>query len=206
MARLLAALIMTTALATAQDKEIKPLKAGDPVPANFRAFLATDERFEKDSPKNRPKKMHDLVTDNGLNPVLAVFVRSTPAADAPAAKLARQMSELVKTYKPERLGAFVMFLTLDKEYPEEDGRDAKAKPLEDLAAQLQCGNVPFGLAAKSSPATSAWGLSETDEITIIFYDRMVVKKVWTFTTDKPPTEADLKALSEYLAGELKPKR
>ena len=112
----------------------------------------------------------------------------------------------MKTFKPERLGAFMIFLTLDKEYPEEEGRDAKAKPAEDLSAQLQSGNVPFGLAAKKSAATAAWGLGDKDEIVVLYYDRMVVKKVWTFAADKLPTDDDIKAIGKYVEGELKPKR
>src|SRR5438552_3088754 len=147
MVRTILAVFVISALALAQEEApaAKPLKAGDKVPDTFRAFLAADQRFEKDSPRNRAKKMHDLVTDNGLNPVLVAFSRQEPKADSATAKLAKQMSSLVTTFKPERLGGFVVFLTLDKEYPEEDNRDAKAEAAENLSKQLQSANVPFAL-------------------------------------------------------------
>jgi len=197
--------MLFSCVALAQDPAVAGLKAGDAVPETFRAFLAADSRFEKDSPKNRAKKMHDLVTDNGLNPVLVAFVRSVPAADTPAAKLARRMSELVETYKPERLGGFMIFLTLDKEYQQEENRDPKAKAAEDLSAQLQSGNVPFGLAAKESAATKAWGLSDKDEIVVVYYNRLRVQKVWSFAADKL-TDEEIKAIGTYVNGELKSKR
>src|SRR5438552_5405126 len=99
MVRTILAVFVISALALAQEDApaSKPLKAGDKVPDTFRAFLAADQRFEKDSPKNRARKMHDLVTDNGLNPVLVAFSRQPPEAEKPVAKLARQMSTLVTT-------------------------------------------------------------------------------------------------------------
>ncbi len=200
-------ILLFSTLASAQEgAAVKPLKAGDPIPQTFRAFLAADQRFEKDSPKNRPKKLHDLVTDNGLNPVLVAFVRTAPAADTPAAKLARAMSGLVTTFKPERLGAFMLFITLDKEYQLEENRDPKAEAAANLSAQLQSGNVPFGLAAKESDATKAWGLSANEEIVVIYYNRMIVQKVWTFAADKLPTDDDIKAIQSCVETQLKPKR
>ena len=203
---LMMAATCTIVLAQDDAPTAKPLKAGDAVPGNFRAFLAADARFEKDSPKNRVAKMHDLIADNGLNPVLGVFSRTAPAADTPVARLAKQMSALVTTFKPERLGAFVIFLTLDKEYQEEDNRDPKAEAAANLSAQLQTGNVPFGLAAKSSKATAAWGLSDKEEVVVVFYNRMIVKKIWSFTAEKPPTDEDLKVINAYVESELKPKK
>lgn len=205
MIRVLAACGLFGLVAVAQDAP-KPLKPGDAVPAAFRAFIAADERYEKGNPNNRVNKLHDPVTDNGLNPVLCAFVRSEPAADSPAAQLARQMSSLVADFKADRLGGFMIFLTLDKEYQEQENRDPKAEAVANLSTQLQSGNVPFGLAPRTSAATEAWGLGESDEIVVIYYNQMVVKQVWRFTADKPPTADDLKAIAEFVRGELKPKR
>ncbi|CAN5550998.1 hypothetical protein BH11PLA2_BH11PLA2_05350 [soil metagenome] len=214
--RALMTVLLLSVLATAQDETpVRPLKAGDPVPANFRAFVAADERFEKGSPRNRISKMHDLVTDNGLNPVVVVFSRQDTApdkaaTDQPVAKatsaLASELSRLVTKYKPDRLGAFVNFITLDKEYQEQENRDPKAIATAALSAQLQTGNVPFTLAAKKSANTAAWGLDDKADITVVYYDRMVVKNVWTFAADKPPTAEDIKAIAAAVETDLKPKK
>jgi hypothetical protein len=199
------AVLMVPLIAFAQESG-KPLKENDAVPSNFRAFVVSDQRYEKDSPRNRIHKMHDLVTDNGLNPVLAAFSRQQPQADNATAKLAKAMSALATTYKPDRLGAFVMFLTLDKEYPEEDDRDKKVKAVDDLPTQLASGNVPFAMSPRKSAATAAWGLDEKDEIVVMYYNRMVVQKVWKFTAEKPPTDEDIKAIGAYVDSQLKAKR
>jgi hypothetical protein len=206
MLRAMAVLTIVGLNAIAQD--IAPaaaLKAGDPVPANFRAFVAADARFEKGSPRNRQNKLHDLVADNALNPTIAVFSRTAPAADTPAAKVTAVLTKLVTDFKAERLGAFVNFITLDKEYQNEEGRDAKAAAAAALSTQLNSGNVPFTLAEKKSAATAAWGLDDKTDLLIVYYDRMTVKKVWSFTADKTPTTDDLKSLTTTIEADFKKK-
>jgi hypothetical protein len=208
--------------------------AADPpaVPGPYRAFVVTDARYDKWVPKaadeakgggakadrkarqstrNRAGMMHDLVTDTGLNPGLAVFARSVPAAtDAPVAKLADRLDALVSARQADRLTAFVVFLTLGKEYPEDEGRDAKRAEVEKLADQLadqsatkmQPFRVPFALAAAKSEATDAWGLKDTAEVTVVFFHRMRVIGRWEFTADKPIDDAAVKAITDAVNKEL----
>ncbi|MBA4062880.1 MAG: hypothetical protein C0501_04075 [Isosphaera sp.] len=105
----------------------------DAVPSAFRMFLVTDARFKplenpdgtplKDkngndvpNPKNRPNKIHCLVCEYGLNPVVAVFVRPDAKDLGPesgVAKLATRLNALVPKYRSDKLSGFVAFLNLD---------------------------------------------------------------------------------------------
>lgn len=186
---------LTAGLAAAADA---------PVPGPFRAFIAVDERYDKGNTRNRAGRMHDLVTDAGLNPTVAVFARQVPqAADAPLARLAVQLEKLVAAHRADRLGAFVLFLTLEKEYPEADKRAEKADELRKLAAQLKTGGVPFGLAAAKGPGADAWKLADGAEVTVVFFHKMGVVKRWEFTADKPLTDEEAKQVEAAVAAELK---
>ena len=148
------------------------------VPGPFRSFIVTDFRTDpvKDA-RNRTAKMHDLVTENGLNPVLAVFTRTTPEkADVPLARLILRANSLVSQFKADRLGAFVVFLTLTKEYPEDDQRKAKADAVDGFSKQVKASGVPFGLAAGAGDAAKKFDLKDGQDLTVVFYHRMKVVK------------------------------
>lgn len=194
------ALLATPALA--QDGG-KPLNVGDAIPGPFRVFVTSDDRFDSKSPNVRTGKMHCFICEAELNPTVAVFSRSVPTAESPVIKVAATLNELVTAYRSDRFGAFVAFLTLAKDYPEEEGRDEKANKVKDVAAQAKTTGVPYGVAAGKSAATDLYGLQESDDITIIFFDRMKVIYKKTFTADKPPTADDLKALTDEVKKQLK---
>ncbi len=203
------ATIALTAIAVAQVPPTAAPEAGS-VPGVFRSFIVADERFEKGSPRNRDNKMHCLVCDNSLNPVVAVFARTVPEkTDSGLAKLLTQLDQLVIDYRGERFGAFAIFLTLGKEYPEEDARDAKVKPVRDLFEGLKknstlarAGNVPFGLAAGKSEMTDAWKLQETEDVTVVLYHRMKILNQWTFTADKPISDDEIKTITAAAVKEI----
>lgn len=178
------------------------------IPTGFRAFVAADDRYEKGSPRNRADKMHDLVTDNALNPVVAVFSRQPPGTTPEVSKLAVKLNELAtdKELKAGRFGAFVAFLTLGKEYPEDEKRDEAAKQAKDLAAQLKTLAVPFAVAAGKSEQVDAWGIGEKDTLTVVFYREMKVLQKWTFTTEKPLGDEDVKAIAAAVEKELRAKK
>ncbi|MCE9565255.1 MAG: hypothetical protein K8U57_24750 [Planctomycetes bacterium] len=217
---------------TAQEpKTVPDLKLElppDVVPGTFRMFLVKDGRYEplkdiegkllkgptgKDiqSPKNREGKIHCLVCENGLAPMVAAFVRTDAkdlGPDSGVGKLAKGLNALVPKYRADKLSGFVAFLQLesgpkvvtvkskrpdgtefeekieqDMEYPDEDDkkRDEFSENIGALAAGLNVPNVPFGLAPKKSKANTAWGVKDTDEVTVIVYYRMRrVGMAWTF--------------------------
>src|SRR5262245_3919382 len=114
--------------------------AGQPgsfVATTFRAFIVADDRWPPEvdaktqkktaDPKDRTNKIHDLVTEFGLNPTIAIFVRTDLdklKGDATSGrfgvgKLATEVNNLLTdkvhngVYKGARLAGFVMFLKLD---------------------------------------------------------------------------------------------
>lgn len=191
----------------------------DVVPATFRAFLVTDGRFtavktpdgkEQTDPRNRTGKIHCLVCENGLAPVIAIFVRADPTTlgrDKGVAELVTRANAMIANpkYRANKLAAFVMFLRLesgtktvtvktmqdggevetkvkqDLEYPDDENRDEQAAKVRDFAVALNTPYVPFGLAAEKSKALTEWGIKDTDEVTVVVYYRLrKVAAPWTF--------------------------
>lgn len=218
-----------------------PKLPADVVPSTFRAFLVTDGRFPpvktdgkvEPDPRNRQGKIHCLVCENGLAPVVAVFVRSDLDALNPAgglAKLTKRLDTMIPKYRADKLAAFVMFLRLqggtkvvvvrtkqadgkevetkveqDLEFPDDERRDEYAKKILAFATALNVPNVPFGLAAEKSKALTGWGVKDTDEITVVVYNRMrLVGKPWAFARDADLTDAKideiLKSVEEAITG------
>lgn len=132
--------LLATLSGPALCQDAPDANAGQPgsfVSTTFRAFIVADDRWppEVDSktqkktpdPKDRTNKIHDLVTENGLNPVVAIFVRTdldrlkgdATAGRFAAGKLALEVNNLLTDkahnglYKGARLAGFVMFLRLD---------------------------------------------------------------------------------------------
>jgi hypothetical protein len=218
--------------ARGQEPADKVPVPADAVPSAFRMFLVTDDRFDplkdaennllKDkngepipSPKNRPNKIHCLVCEYGLNPVVAVFVRpdaKTLGPDSGVAKLAKRLNAVIPKNRADKLSGFVAFLNLeggtkvvtvktkradgteveekveqDKEYPDDEKRAEYADAVKSLARALDgVRYVPFGLAPATSKALTAWGVGP-DEVTVVVYNRMRrFGEVWRF-----PKVADL---------------
>src|SRR5262245_22860803 len=117
-------------VAPAQDPKPEPklVLPPDVVPSTFRAFLVTDNRFppvkvvtritdekdkketekvtEQDDPRNRTGKIHCLVCEYGLSPVVAVFVRSEATKLGPksgVARLTKQLDEIIPKYRADKL-------------------------------------------------------------------------------------------------------
>lgn len=194
--------LMSAALIVAQEPG-SGLAPGAAVPGTFRSFIVSDERTDAKNPRNRTNKMHDLVTENGLYPVVAIFSRTTPATpDAPVANLARGLDSLVNKYRADRLGGFAVFLTLTKPYPEDDQRDARAKAVKDLSAQLKLQGVPMSVAAGEGEQIAKWGIADGHDLTIVMYQQLQVKHLWTFAPDKPPTEEEIKTILDTIDQEL----
>lgn len=141
--RLLGLLGLTVAIAATspaqepkKDPPLPPPKPGaqpgDEVPSSFHSFIVTDTRFparevERETgkgrmkvmeadPRDRTGKVHCLVCENGLSPVVAVFVRSDVKAfnaTSGVAKLAQRVDKLIPEYRAQKLAGFVMFLRLE---------------------------------------------------------------------------------------------
>jgi len=209
----------------------------DVVPGTFRMFLVKDARFEplkdldgkllkgptgKDipSPKNREGKIHCLVCENGLAPMVTTYVRTdadSVGPDSGVVKLGKGLNALIPKYRADKLGGYVAFLNLesgpkvvtvktkradgtefeekveqDMEYPDDEMRDKYATAILAAADGLNVPNVPFGLAPAKSRANTAWGVKDTDEVTVIVYYRMRrVGAAFTFEKASDLTDAKI---------------
>jgi hypothetical protein len=215
---LLAAGVAALVGLVAGAQQPKPAIPADVIPSTYRAFLVTDTRFppikegegkdakQRPNPLNRIGKIHCLVCENGLAPVVAVFVRPEAkafGAESGLAKLARGINGLIPKFRSDKLASFVMFLnldggkkaikipgaeggtdtalTVDQEYPDDDKRDTYTAQIREFANAVNTPNVPYGLAANASDANTAWKIGEKDDITVILYYRMrIVGQPWRF--------------------------
>lgn len=219
----LAAGLLLAATAAAQEPKADPSTAqpGEKVPATYRAFLVADDRFppkvsppvkaEDRDPRDRTRKMHDLVGENGLSPVVAVFVRADPGklADTGLVKLVQAVDKKVPLYRADKLAGFVQFLRiegavksvnvnepdgttkvveLEAEFPDDEKRDVYAGEVSQLAKAAAAPNIPFGLVPATGKAAAAWGLKTEDEITVVLYNRLRVIKRWTYPAAGPTDE------------------
>ncbi len=109
---------------------VSAIRHSNVVPATFRAQLVVDNRFspkvaqpkndDDRDPRDRTGKIHCLVCEHGLSPMVAVFVRDTVAIDKLQAtdglsKLIKGADALVQEprNRADKLAAFTMFLKLE---------------------------------------------------------------------------------------------
>lgn len=211
---------LTIAFAGMAQEKSAPAGKHDQISQGFRAIVVAEPRFDikdgrnpipaKDKPGRGPV---DLVTDNGLNPVIAVFVREIPAdASSPLAAVVKKLDELVemKEYKARRLAAYLVFLALKDEFRKDPTLDARVKEVAQFAsgvmpkkttiALAEATETPDGAAMPSVPAqVDAMGIAADDDIVIVFYYKLNVIKRWKFKAAMPPGEADLKDLEAEVA-------
>ena len=215
-------MLVAALAATAQDPPTAPKEKK--VPSTFRAYLVVDKRFpaktpppvkpQDRDPRDRTDKMHCLVCDNGLSPVVAVFVRADPkglARDTSGVvKLAKRVEDLIPKYRADKLAGFVIFLKtegaakppvkvggpeengktveLDAEYPDDENRDEYARDINDVATAANTPNIPFGLASVTSKSATLWEIKPEDEVTVIIYNRLRIVDRWVFKADGPNDE------------------
>ena len=207
------ALLGACASAPAQDK-------AEDVSQGFRAFIIKEPRYPTDDIRNREGKMQDLVTEHGLNPVIAVFSRVVPADAAhPLAAVVKKLDDLAenKDYKVKRLGTYMVFLALKNEFRKDETRDARVKEIAQFAAGVMPKRTTIGLAEATETPDGAeqplvpaqvtkMGIAPEDDIVIVFYNNFSAVKRWKFKADAPPGEDALKALEAEVARVLGPKK
>src|SRR5262245_40133128 len=239
--------------ATAQDPPKEDPKIPlppDVVPATFRMFLVTDKRFEplKDAegkplkgpdgkpmpnPKNREGKIHCLVCEYGLNPVVAVFVRPEAkmlGADSGVGKLIKGLDSLIPKNRADKLAGFVAFLNVeggtkvvtvktkradgteaeekieqDKEYPDDEKRDVYASDIRDFEKALAAPNVPFGLAPTKSKSITAWDIKDDDVTVVVYYHLRRYGEVWRFKSFKDLTDEKVAEILKAAEASFVPK-
>lgn len=162
---------------------------GQLLPAPFRVFAVTGPRAQH---------MHDFFTDRGLNPTVAVIALKAPAnPQEPLAVLLQKLNAAVVSHPNLRLGAFAIFLTLDKDFYDDPQRTNRVAELEGLSKQLELTQVPLGLAHVDAAPVKQYAILTRDDpvnmvrkhqVTVLVYNKHRVLKRFTFTEDKPLTE------------------
>jgi hypothetical protein len=193
---------------------------GAEVTHGFRAYIVQEPRFPAEDIRNRAGKIQDLVTDHGLNPVIAVFSRSIARdANSPHGALVAKLDDLTSEqgWKDRRLGAYMVFLVLANEFRKDDTRDARIQDISQFASGAMPKRVTMGLAeATVTPdgaeqalvpvQVQAMGIGPEDDLVIVFYDRFHVVKRWTFKAGMPPGDADLAAIEAEVEKRLGPRK
>jgi hypothetical protein len=184
--------------ASADEKDAK-------IEAGFRCYIVMDKRYDLKTEQNRTGSFHCPVCEYGLQPVLAVFSRSIPAReDDPVVALIQRQDKLAEKYRAQRLGTFAVFLTLNKDHPDDKDREKSLQAVGLVAQQANVKNVLIGVAEATveeegetvpSPQVKAFHIGNEDDVTVILYHRMTVVDRWKFTKDKPLTAQDLDAVS-----------
>ncbi|MCE9531229.1 MAG: hypothetical protein K8T89_08930 [Planctomycetes bacterium] len=198
-------LALTAIVVSAQDK-------ADPEPASiprgFRMFVVADGRYPVKDEHNRVGKLHCPVTEHGLNTTIGVFVRGVPAKDTDAGVIVlKKLQELAAKYRDKRLGAFIVFLALNKDYNADDTRDLRITEISNIAKAAAAPLVTIGLAeatidgTEPAPQVKAWNLGVDDDITVVFYHRFKIIKRWSLKKDAAPDDL-LKDLEKEAAGLL----
>jgi hypothetical protein len=192
-----------------------PAQEKTEVNGGFRAFVVAEPRFPETDIRNRTGKMPDLVTEHGLNPVVAVFSRTVPNQAAnPLVPVVRTTDALVEKYKARKFGSYLVFLTLPDEYRKalkDNTADAKvaevkqwvngAKPTKTTVALAEATvkNEADTLVPKQ---VTDLGIENDDDLTILFYHQYRVVKRWKYKAGMAPSEEDLKDIQDTVAATL----
>lgn len=193
--------------------------------SGFKAFIDYDQKPVSEQARdirNRSGRMQDLVSEHGLNPVLAVFAKTVPPGDpgSPMVALLKKQDEIATNYYHRRLGAFTVFLALKNIFREDDRdntRDARLKeiarfttgaaPKRTTISLAEATVAPKGESPKVPNQVAKMGIADADDVVIVLYHRLEVVKRWKFPAGTPPTQATLDEIGaevEKLLGKPKP--
>jgi hypothetical protein len=203
-----AVLLTVPAFAADEDKAFKSgPKPGDSVPGPFQPYVVVGKAKFKG-------KIHCPVTESGLNPVVAVFVRSTEATET-VTKLVQQLDEAAVKNELARLGAFVVFLdndikedereadknkaAVDRVLKEDDEREKVAGALEDRFKELKQTSVLHDWVGN---VKSLFKLHDDAEVTVVVYNQNKVLSTHAFRRGEL-TDAGVKAVLEDVAARIK---
>lgn len=167
---------------------------GQLLPGPFRVYAVNGPRA---------KHFHDFFTERDLNPTVAIIALQPPAnAQDPLGVLMQKLDAFAEAHKAEKFGSFAIFLTLDKPYLDELGRDAKVGVIESLIKTLNLkGDMSLGIADQDSQPVKQYGIVTKDDpvnsvkkhvVTVLVFNKQKVEKRFTFTEDKKLDEAAIR--------------
>lgn len=185
-------------------QEVKPLKAGDPLPGAFQVLMVTGDRAGN---------FHCPVCEFDLRPAVLVFVHDVDDINPTLEGFLKKLDALIAKHPKSRIGATVVFLNdgdyrkllqnqinnsakvaeleLTKAILVKEEKEAKIKALA-KAAKLQ--NVTLGLG--SSEELKNYKLDDKAAVTVLFYDKQQVVSVASFPKDKLTDQDADKILKE----------
>jgi hypothetical protein len=150
----------------ADDPPARPgLQPGDDLPGPFQPYNITGKE------KHRGK-FHCLVSENGLNPVVAVFVRGIDVSD-PVLKLLEKLDEFIPRNERIRLGGFVVFMSegLMDVVKEDDEREKESAELNEKINKLK---YVAGALDSFSVVKPLYKLDDQAEVTVVLYNKYKV--------------------------------
>ena len=174
-------------------------QAGQMLPGPFPSYNVTG---------NRAKTFHCLIIEHELNPTVAVFGVNIDAKQPPEPlkTLLTKLEAMTAANKAAKFGAFAIFLNLEKEFYQDNTREAKIADLEGLSESLKLKDVVLGLERPDSPQAVSYGIGKDDKIVVLVYNRHKVLARFTFTDKKPMTDADVTAILDEAAKLLPSKK
>jgi hypothetical protein len=192
--------------AFADDNPVLPgLRPKDEVPGPFYPFNVT-------GPARSKNHFHCLVTERGLDPTVAVFVRGTDP-DATLVSLLEKLDALVQKNERARLGGFAVFLAdeIKNLALDDEKRDTLAAALEAKAVNLKKVAVALDALAPSKEALGEDGvalkeqykLHDDAEVTVVLFNKYKVVKTWAFAKGDLKEDAQVDAILNEVAAKLK---
>jgi hypothetical protein len=203
-AAVLAAALVSTA--RADDNNVLPgLRPGDELGGPFFPFNVT-------GPPKYKGHFHCLVTERGLEPTVAVFVRGSDA-DATLVSLLEKLDAMVPKNERARLGGFAVFLSdeITNVGLEDEKRDMLAAGLEAKFANLKKVAVAIDALAPAKeslgpdghPVKELYKLHDDAVVTVVFFNKYKVVKTWAFAKGDLKEDAQVDGILGEVAAKLK---
>ena len=191
------ALLSSGILAADTPAASSTAQEGQQLPSPFNAWAVTGERAQH---------FHDFVTDYGLNPTVAVIALQAPtSAQDPLTILLQKLNGMVDANKDAKLGAYAIFLNLDKPFYQDKEREKKVAEIESLSSKQSIASVSLGLSFPEEEAVKKYGIVTRDDpvnmvkkhqVTVLVYNKMKVAKRFVFTDDKKLDEAAIRDICQ----------
>jgi ribosomal protein L29 len=162
----LTVLLAGTSFARADDPPARPgLQPGDDLPGPFQPYNITGKE------KHRGK-FHCLVSENSLNPAVAVFVRGSEVSE-PVMKLLEKLDEAIPRNERIRLGSFVVFMSegIMDVVKEDDQREKESAEINDKTNKLKYVAAALDSFAAIKPL---YKLDDQAEVTVVLYNKYKV--------------------------------
>jgi hypothetical protein len=162
----LTVMLVGTSLTRADDPPAGArLQKGDDVPGPFQPYNITGKERHRG-------KFHCLVSENGLNPVVAVFVRGSEVSE-PVMKLLEKLDEIIPRNERIRLASFVVFMSegISDVVKEDDQREKEAAEIFDKTNKLKYVAAALESFALVKPL---FKLDDQAEVTVVMYNKYKV--------------------------------